>query len=71
MGTCCNCRQQRSGRLIQKRCDTCYRYWKRTGRERDIDTIVRTSAARLEREQASPYLIRLAYQRIRGLTAAP
>lgn len=61
MGTCLNCQQHR-GRLRRGRCNTCYRFWQRTGRDRDADRIVRTNALRLEREQANPYELRIRYQ---------
>ena len=65
MGTCSNCRQ-RHGRLILGRCNTCYRFHKRTGRERDIEQIIRTNALRFERENPNPYLLRLRAQRQRS-----
>ena len=62
MGTCANCRQQR-GRLVDDRCNTCYRYRKRTGRDRDIDRIVATNGLRLERQQASSYTLQVEFRR--------
>jgi hypothetical protein len=61
VGTCSNCRQ-RHGRLILGRCNTCYRFHKRTGRERDVEQIIRTNALRFERENTNPYLTRLRSQ---------
>jgi hypothetical protein len=63
VGTCSNCRQPH-GRLILGRCNTCYRFHKRTGRERDVEQITRTNALRLEREMAVPYGIQARYQHV-------
>jgi hypothetical protein len=48
--------------LILGRCNTCYRFHKRTGRERDVEQVIRTNALRLEREIATPHLVRLRVQ---------
>jgi hypothetical protein len=61
VGTCSNCGQRR-GRLILGRCNTCYRFHKRTGRERDVDQITRTNELRLERELATPHFLRMTAQ---------
>ena len=66
MGTCSNC-GQRHGRLVKGRCNTCYRFWKRTGHDRDVERVVQTNSLRLEREMAVPYYLRIRFQQVQRI----